>query len=62
MLNIEHPDGSNSELKEIASGYDAKFIYRIGETVEVAGFDEDRKNECAPGIHFFITRDEAVNY
>ena len=62
VLNIENPDGSDSELKEIASGYDADFIYKVGETVEVADFDEDRKNECAPGVHFFITRDEAVNY
>lgn len=29
---------------------------------EVADFDENRWNECAPGIHFFITRDEAVRY
>jgi hypothetical protein len=25
-------------------------------------FDEDRWHECAPGIHFFITRQEAVDY
>ena len=25
-------------------------------------FDTNRWNECAPGIHFFITRQEAVNY
>ena len=62
VLNISKPDGSDSGLKEITSGYDENFIYRVGETVEVTNFDEDRKNECAPGIHFFITRDEAVNY
>lgn len=32
------------------------------ETVSVADFDENRWNECAPGIHFFITREEAVRY
>lgn len=28
----------------------------------VEDFDEDRRNECAAGIHFFITRQEAVDY
>ena len=41
---------------------DENFIYRIGETVEVKNFDCDRSHECAPGIHFFITRQEAVDY
>jgi len=61
-LAIEHKDGSKSELTEIASDHDRSFIYRVGETVEVADFDDDRTHECAPGIHFFITRQEAVDY
>lgn len=32
------------------------------EVVKVDDFDKDRWNECAPGIHCFITRQEAVNY
>jgi hypothetical protein len=31
-----------------------------GEKVE--NFNEDRWNECAAGIHFFITREEAIDY
>lgn len=41
---------------------DRSFIYRVGETVSVDDFDNNRWNECAPGIHFFVTRDEAVKY
>ena len=44
------------------SHFDENFIYRVGETVEVKDFDEDRWNECSTGIHFFITRGEAVSY
>ena len=62
VLAIENADGTDSGLTEIASGYDIDFIYKIGEIVSVADFDEDRRNECAPGIHFFITRQEAVDY
>ena len=62
MLAIEDFDGNSADVSEVASGFDKNFIYRIGEKVEVEHFDEDRKNECAPGIHFFITRQEAVDY
>lgn len=46
----------------IASDYDSSFIYKVGTIVSVGNFDMNRWNECAPGIHFFITRDEAVKY
>jgi hypothetical protein len=36
--------------------------YTVGETVTADEWDEDRWNECSHGIHFFITRDEAVMY
>ena len=61
-LAIENLDGSDSGLLEIRSQYDEQFVYRVGEISEVENFDEDRTHECAPGIHFFITRQEAVNY
>ena len=62
VLSITNLDGSESGLREIGSNYNKNFIYHIGETVEVPDFDENRWNECAPGIHFFVTRGEAVKY
>ena len=62
VLSITNLDGSPCELQEIASSFDKNFIYKIGEIVESENFDEDRWNECSTGIHFFITREEAVNY
>jgi hypothetical protein len=62
VLAIENLDGSESELKEVASSYDKKFVYRVGETVEVDIFDDNRWNECSTGIHFFIAREMAVKY
>ena len=45
------------------SDWDSSFVYRVGETVTPTdAFDEDRFCECAPGIHFFITRAEAEAY
>jgi hypothetical protein len=42
--------------------YDRQFEYELGKEVSVDNFDEDRSHECAPGIHFFMTREEAANY
>ena len=62
VLAIQGKDGSLSELTQIASNHDSSFIYKVGETVEVPGFDDNRWNECSTGIHFFIDRDMAVRY
>ena len=62
VLDIQNLDGTSADVTEVYSKHDANFAYRVGETVRVDNFDEDRRNECAPGIHFFITRQEAVDY
>ena len=62
VVSITNLDGTPSDIKSVASCHDSKFIYNLGETVEVSNFDTNRWNECAPGIHFFITRQEAVVY
>ena len=62
VLAIENIDGSDSGLKGIASIYDPSFIYRVGEIVEVSDFDDNRWRECAPGIHFFMDRQDVVEY
>ena len=62
VISITEIDGTDSGLTEIRSNYDKYFIYKVGETVSVPNFDENRWNECSEGIHFFITRDEAVKY
>lgn len=56
-------DLETGEPKQIAcSNYDSGFIYKVGEIVSVDDFEEDRWNECASGIHFFINKHHAINY
>ena len=62
VLSIQNIDGTPSILTSVASDRDSKFIYKVGEIVTVDDFDENRWNECSTGIHFFINRQEAVNY
>lgn len=44
------------------SGHDGVTEYRKGETVHCDKWCDDRWNECAGGIHFFITRQGAEDY
>ena len=62
VISFTKLDGSPADVGVVFSKYDAEFAYRIGEIVKVDNFDTNRWNECAPGIHFFITRQEAVDY
>ena len=49
--------------KEAVSQYDSSFKYEMGTTIRPKnGWDDNRWNECAPGIHFFLTRQEAEEY
>lgn len=62
VLEMQNYKGESIDVKEAYSMFDRSFKYRIGETVEVSDFDENRWNECSTGIHFFINRQEAINY
>ena len=61
VLSITSIDGKE-EFKKAENTGEYSFTYEVGKTYEIEDFDEDRWNECSTGIHFFITRDEAVKY
>ena len=42
--------------------YSPNIVYTVGEFVYPDEFDDNRWNECSNGIHFFINRQEAVDY
>ena len=44
------------------SSHDGKTEYKKGKIVKCDKWNDDWKEECAGGIHFFITRIEAENY
>ena len=62
VIRIQEMDGTTSDLTEVVSDHDSSFVYKVGKMVSVPDFCEDRWQECSAGIHFFINRQEAVNY
>lgn len=50
------------KVSEGRSIYNYNFVYKIGETLRVSDFCDDIRIECAPGVHFFLTKEEARKY
>ena len=61
VISITSLDGKEN-FTTAYSYYDRFFQYTVGQTVIIDDFDEERWNECSTGVHFFITREEAVDY
>ena len=61
-LQIQNIDGSVSEIKSVPGDHDNHAIYEMGKTTKADFFDSDIRKDCTNGIHFFITRKEAVDY
>ena len=55
FADVEEVIGSDHGV----SMHDGRLAYRAGERVTCDSWCEDRWRECAGGIHFYITREEA---
>lgn len=62
ILNIITLKSESENINEVHSMYDPDFIYKIGNIIEVKDFDDDFKNTCSKGIHFFMNEKDAINY
>lgn len=52
----EMPEG------EIRSFYNPEFIYELGKEVVADSYDDDIRTDCTHGIHFFLTKTEAMEW
>ena len=65
VLELQELDGTR--LPAGVEGYSLRrgehmAVYREGEKVSADGWNEDRWDECSHGIHFFVNRQEAVEF
>jgi hypothetical protein len=60
---LEVFNGNTSFPKDVGiSRYDETTEYRVGDRVTADYWEPDWTQECAGGIHFFITKEEALAY
>ena len=62
VLELQNLDGTPYKDDKVVNDNYVKTIYKVGEIVHPDSWDDNRWNECSHGIHFFMTRDEAVRY
>ena len=62
VLDILHMDGTPAKETVVVSYYDKTFIYKKGQWACCDHYDNDRRFVCSSGIHFFMERQEAINY
>ena len=63
VLSITTLSGEPVKTDSVTNtNYSPNIVYKVGEFVYPDEFDDDRWNECSHGIHFFINRQEAVEY
>lgn len=62
VLDILHIDGTPVKEVAVVSYYDKTFVYIKGQWVCCDHYDNDRRFVCSSGIHFFMERQEAINY
>ena len=61
VLDITSLDGEK-HYDEVTNTNYKKTVYKAGEMVYPDSFDENRWNECSHGIHFFVNKEDAINY
>lgn len=59
ITNIETGEPLKSIINHV---FGVNTTYTVGEIVYPDGFNENRWIECAKGIHFFINKQDALNY
>ena len=57
---FNYKDSNSDEIENISQAHHV--TYKVGEIVYPDSFDEDRWNECSHGIHFFVNKQDAINY
>ena len=61
VIKITNLD-ETQEYDSVTNNNYEELTYEVDEMVYPDSFDEDRWNECSHGIHFFINKQDAINY
>jgi len=60
VVGVAHGDANDTGIYR--SLRVSRFTYEIGKMASEPSFNPDVRVECTTGIHFFITKEEAINY
>ena len=55
-------DSNGNQITECVGNHDKKTIYKVGRLTKPDKYDPDPLKECSNGIHFFITKQEVIDW
>ena len=55
-------DRNGNRIKEMNGTHDRSLIYRVGRITRPDKYDNSMLIDCTNGIHFFVTKQEAINW
>ena len=53
---------TKEHVEQVVNNSYQETLYKVGNLVYPDKFDDNRWNECSNGIHFFINKQDAINY
>ena len=59
IINFDTKEHVEQVVNEV---YNQETLYKVGEMVYPDKFDDNRWKECSNGIHFFINKQDAIDY
>ena len=59
VVAIEHK-ATGRPIESIRSNYSDTFIYTVGQWVKEPNYNDNIQRVCAPGIHFFKSKEQAL--
>jgi len=62
VLAIYNKEGKKTKKVKAEGLCNHGFTYRIGQIIDPDSFDPDRRIVCSHGIHFFLTKQEALDW
>lgn len=62
VIRVERMPNGEEVIECVHGLYTHKMTYKVGEWAIPDSFDEDCRNECSHGIHFYMDKNEAIKY
>ena len=62
VKTLEILDVNGKKIQSCSGSRDNSIIYEVGEYTFPDSYDPDPRIECSNGIHFFLTKQEAIEW
>jgi hypothetical protein len=62
VKTLEIIDSEGKNINEVCGKKDSSIIYKVGRITKPDSFDKNIFEDCSHGIHFFVTKQETIDW